>query len=344
MVRQSMSFRDLSEFRQVLKSLPAPDEDILGKARERNANLTKPPGSLGRLEQLAIWYASWRGEERPRIRSPQVIVFAGNHGVAARGISAYPTAVTEQMVANFRTGGAAINQLARQVGADVGVRAIRMEAPTGDISCGEAMTAAEFVEALQVGWDSIDSDADLVVPGEMGIGNTTSSAAVALALFGGTAEDWTGRGTGVEGQALDHKVDVVARAVSCNRPFGPAAGLDVLRKLGGREMAAIAGAVVKARTLRIPVVLDGFICSVAVAAIQSEAGDALEHTVAGHCSAEAGHSRVLARLGKEPLLDLGMRLGEGSGAALAAQVLISAVACHSGMATFREASVAGSIA
>ncbi len=329
----------ISGLRRSLASLPAADAGARRQAEARNSVLTKPAGSLGRLEQLASWYASWRQDPAPRITSPQVVIFAGNHGVANRGVSAFPQEVTGQMVKNFRSGGAAINQLAGQIGASVEVRAIDLETPTADIALGPAMTGAEFDDALGIGWDAVDEDADLLVPGEMGIGNSTAAAAVAMALYGGSPEDWTGAGTGVKGEALTGKMQVVRQAVETNRPFVPGQGLETLRKLGGREMVAIAGAIIRARTRRIPVMLDGFICSAAAAALQVEAADALDHVVAGHVSAEAGHGLLLERIGKTPLVALELRLGEASGAALAVPILKAALACQSGMATFAEASV-----
>lgn len=344
MAENELPFRDPERFRRILRDLPTADDRIRELATERNSVLTKPPGALGRLEGLAIWYASWRGELRPFVRQPQIIIFAGNHGVAAQGVSAYPMEVTAEMVANFNSGGAAINQLARELGVEPDVHALDIDTPTGDISCGPAMSEIGFTEALLAGWNAVSPTADLLIPGEMGIGNTTSAAALAHALFGGAASDWTGAGTGVGGGALERKIEIVAGAVERNGPFAPGRGLDALRRLGGRELAAIAGAIVRARILRIPVLLDGFICCAAAAALQSEAGDALEHAVAGHRSAESGHGRILEELGKAPILDLGMRLGEGSGAAAAALILRSALACHSGMATFEEAQVSGSSA
>ncbi|MCE2523576.1 MAG: nicotinate-nucleotide--dimethylbenzimidazole phosphoribosyltransferase [Rhodobacteraceae bacterium] len=343
MVETDTPFCDPEGFRRVLQNLPAPDESTRILASERNALLTKPSGSLGRLEELAIWYASWRGDSKPEILNPQVIVFAGNHGVAAQGVSAYPPEVTAEMIANFNSGGAAINQLARQLGTEPDVHAIDIDRPTGDISCGAAMTETEFTQALLAGWRAVRPAADLVVPGEMGIGNTTSAAALALALYGGSATDWTGAGTGVDGSALERKVCAVASAVEHNGPFAPGEGLDALRRLGGRELAAIAGAIVCARIHRIPVVLDGFICTAAASALHSEVKDSLAHAIAGHCSAEAGHGRILEKIGKRSVLDLEMRLGEGSGAAVAALVLKAALACHSGMSTFEEAQVSGAV-
>lgn len=331
-------FTSLAEFRALLAEAPGPDSAAISGAEERNGQLTKPPGALGRLEDLAIWYAGWRGDARPSLNAPQVLVFAGNHGVTARGVSAFPAEVTVQMVANFEAGGAAINQLSKAAGASMQVHALDLDRPTGDFSVGPAMSEAEVVAALATGWDAVDPKADLLVTGEMGIGNTTSAAAIALALFGGEATDWTGRGTGVDDAGLALKAQVVAEGLAAN----PGAGedsLEALRCLGGRELAAMAGAIARARVLRIPVILDGFICTAAAATLEQAVPGALDHAVAGHLSAETAHGAVLKRLGKEPLLSLNMRLGEGSGAALAIHVLKGAIACHSGMATFAEAGV-----
>lgn len=331
-----MPFSTLAEFADRLAAAPGPDEATRAGAEERNAQLTKPPAALGRLEDLAIWYAAWRGDARPRLERPQVVVFAGNHGVAARGVSAFPPEVTVQMVANFKAGGAAINQLAKTFGARMDVVALELDRPTADFTEGPAMSEEECVAALRAGWEAVDPEADLLVTGEMGIGNTTPAAAIACALFGGVAGDWTGRGTGVEGAALAAKTQVVADGVTRHAGLAP---LQVLAALGGREIAAMAGAIARARVERIPVILDGFICTSAAAVLESARPGALDHAVAGHVSAEVAHARVLEKLGKAPLLSLGMRLGEGSGAALAIGVLKGAVACHSGMATFAEAGV-----
>ncbi len=328
---------DLNALRALLADAPQEDETARQGAADRNAQLTKPPGALGRLEDLALWYAGWRGNPRPDIASPQIIVFAGNHGVTAQGVSAFPADVTVQMVANFDHGGAAINQLARAAGASLDIHALELDRPTRDFTGGPAMSEQDFLGALQAGWDAVDPEADLLVVGEMGIGNTTSAAAICHALFGGEAADWTGRGTGVDEDGLANKVRVVAEAVALHAKSD---GLDVLRCLGGREVAAMAGAIAAARSLRIPVVLDGFICCAAAACLQAVDVGALDHAVAGHLSAEGAHSALLDRLGKEPLLSLGLRLGEGSGAALAISIVKAAVACHSGMATFAEAGVA----
>ncbi len=333
-------FSSIAEFRNRLNALPGPDAAAIAGAQDRNGQLTKPPGALGRLEDLAIWYAGWRGSARPVLERPQVVIFAGNHGVALRGVSAFPPEVTVQMVANFQAGGAAINQLSKAFGATMAVVALDLDRPTKDFTAGPAMTEAELVAALAAGWEAVDPSADLLVTGEMGIGNTTPAAALACALFGGTAADWTGRGTGLDDKGLSLKTRVVEEGLALHRE---ALGdpLEVLRRLGGRELAAMAGAIARAREERIPVILDGFICTASAAVLERAAPGALDHAVAGHASAEQAHQKLIAALGKEPLLNLGLRLGEGSGAALAIGVLIGAIVCHSGMATFAEAGVSG---
>ncbi len=335
----SAEFSTLAQFRAVLEAAPQVDETAKSGAEDRNVQLTKPAGSLGQLEDLSVWYASWRGTPRPEITSPQVIVFAGNHGIAAQGVSAFPAEVTVQMFANFQHDGAAINQLSRAAGAKLDAIALSLDTPTADFTKAAAMSEAEVVDALSVGWNAVDEGSDVLVVGEMGIGNTTSAAAIANALFGGEAEDWVGRGTGVSDEGLVIKARVVREGIALH---GAAeGGLEVLRCLGGRELAAMAGAIARARNLRIPVIMDGFICTAAAATLEKEVAGALDHVVAGHVSAEGAHSAVLQQLGKTPILSLGMRLGEGSGAAVAINILKSAVACHSGMATFAEAGVTG---
>jgi len=338
-IAMTTAFTTLAEFQALLTSAPGPDSAAREGAEARNGQLTKPPGALGRLEDLAIWYAGWRGDARPEIARPQVLVFAGNHGVTARGVSAFPAEVTVQMVANFKSGGAAINQLSKAAGAKMDVHALDLDRPTGDFTQGPAMSEEAVVAALLTGWNAVDDTADLVVTGEMGIGNTTSAAAIAHALYGGDAADWTGRGTGVDDAGLALKTQVVSEGLAAN-PSAAKDGLEALRCLGGRELAAMAGAIARARVLGIPVILDGFICTAAAACLHAAHQGALDHAVAGHLSAEGAHRAILEQIGKEPLLSLGMRLGEGSGAALAIQILKGAVACHSGMATFAEAGVA----
>jgi len=330
----------IDDVRALLRRLPGPDEAARAACLAHEAQLTKPAGALGRLEALSAWLAAWQGRAEPRVERPLVCVFAANHGVAKRGVSAYPAAVTAQMVANFRDGGAAINQLARTIGAELRVFELSLERPTGDIVEGPAMTEEEFVHAFSIGMKSVAANCDVLCLGEMGIANTTAAAAVCFALFGGEARDWTGPGTGVEGSALANKAAVVAEAVRVNRnEIGDP--LHALRCVGGRELAAIAGAVLSARLMGKPVMLDGYVCTAAAAALFGAAPSALDHCRIAHVSAEPGHRRLIERLNAHAILDLGMRLGEGTGAALAVMILKGAAACHAGMATFAEAAVSG---
>lgn len=330
------AFSTLTEFAALLRAAPAADRAAHQAAAARNGQLTKPPGALGRLEDLALWVASWQGTGQPRITAPQVLIFAGNHGVCAQGVSAFPAEVTVQMVANFQHGGAAINQLSKAFGASMAVHPLELDRPTADFTQTPAMTEAETVAALLAGWQAVDPQADLLVVGEMGIGNTTVAAALAAALLGGSGAEWVGRGTGVDNAGLARKARVVDAGLARHPSRDP---LQVLANLGGREIAAMAGAMARARSLRIPLILDGFIACSAALVLQAVTPAALDHAVAGHLSAEGAHGRLLAALGKEPLLSLGLRLGEGSGAALAIGIVQAAVACHSGMASFAEAGV-----
>lgn len=333
----TQSFTNLSEFRAILAAQEGLDTEAQSAAVDHNGQLTKPPGALGRLEDLALWYRGWRGGALAEISAPQVIVFAGNHGVAARGVSAFPAEVTAQMVMNFQHGGAAINQIARANGATLKVVPLDLDRPTHDFTAGPAMSEDDLVTALRAGWDAVDQNADLLVVGEMGIANTTAAAALACAVLGGAAADWTGRGTGVDDAGMSIKTQVVADGVALHAGQGDA--LDMLGRLGGRELAGMAGAITRARALRIPVILDGFICCAAALCLAKAQAGALDHVVAGHQSAEGGHAELLKALGKEPLLHLGLRLGEASGGALAIGILKSALACHAGMATFAQAGV-----
>jgi nicotinate-nucleotide--dimethylbenzimidazole phosphoribosyltransferase len=337
------TFPSLAAFEHLLRAMPKANDAAIAAAQDRNMQLTKPPGALGRLEDVAIWVAGWQGTDRPHVDHPQVLIFAGNHGVTAQGVSAFPAEVTVQMVANFKAGGAAINQLSKCFGASMAVHAIELDRPTCDFTKTAAMTESETVEALTIGWNAVDPKADLLVVGEMGIGNTTVAAAMAHALFGGEAADWVGRGTGVSDEGLALKARVVAQAVALHHD-AKSNPLEVLRCLGGREIAGMVGAMARARDLRIPLILDGFIACSAAAILHATTDGALDHAIAGHQSAEAAHGRLLAILDKQPLLGLGLRLGEGSGAALAMGIVKAAVACHSGMSTFAEAGVSAGVA
>lgn len=330
----------VAAFDQALVSLPSPDAAAADAARERQQQLSKPPGSLGRLEDLAIFLAGWQGRARPSIDAARAVIFAGNHGVAAQGVSAFPAEVTAQMVANFAAGGAAINALTGVIGMRLDVIALDLDRPTRDFTNGAAMEEAECLEALRQGAAVVTPDTDLLLLGEMGIANSTAAAALCLRSFGGTPADWVGPGTGLDPHGVGRKGAVIARAIEVHAG-APHTPFETLRRLGGRELAAIAGAVLAARHAGMPVLLDGFICCASLAPLAAAAPAIIDHCIAGHCSAEPGHARLLARLGLEPLLRLDMRLGEGSGAAVAAAVLRSALAAHNGMATFAEAGVAG---
>ncbi len=333
-----MTIDSLNDFRDLLTALPEPDAKAAERAKSRQGELTKPPGSLGRLEDLAVWLASWQGQ--PRLDKPLTLVFAGNHGVTARGVSAFPGEVTAQMVANFTSGGAAINQLTKAFGASLKVIALDLDTPTADFCDAPAMSDAETARAISTGWNAVETDCDVLLLGEMGIGNTTAAAALSAALFGGTGVDWAGPGTGLDKKGVLDKAGVIDLGLERHRAsLGDP--LECLARLGGRELAAIAGAAACARHNKIPVLLDGFITAAAVAPLFKINKTALDHCTAAHVSAEPAHRRLLDILGLDPLLDLGMRLGEASGAALGLAILQGAVATHNGMATFAEAMVSG---
>lgn len=332
-------FATPTAFLAALQGLPQPDQAARSAAIARQGQLTKPPGSLGRLEDIAVFMAGWQGRERPRIDNARALIFAGNHGIVARGVSAFPASVTAQMVSNFEHGGAAINALSTTAGLDLRIVAIDLDRPTDDFTDAPAMSVEDCLDAINLGAAAVAGSPDLVVLGEMGIGNTTTAAALCMASFGGSGRDWVGPGTGIDSDGMVRKIAVVEAGLARHReaigtPF------EVLRRLGGRELAAIAGAVVAARLMGVPVVLDGFICCASVAPIAAACPDILAHCLAGHVSAEPGHSRLLTSLALDPLLSLDMRLGEGSGAAVATLIVRAALAAHDGMATFAEAGVA----
>nr|WP_206613943.1 nicotinate-nucleotide--dimethylbenzimidazole phosphoribosyltransferase [Sinirhodobacter populi] len=331
-----MTFDDLAAIPSLAETLPIADEAARAAALDRQNSLTKPPGSLGRLEDLALFMAGWRATPRPRIGLAQALVFAGNHGICAQGVNPYPQAVTAQMVANFQAGGASINQLCRVNGADLSVVALDLDRPTADFTATAAMTGAETLAAMNRGAAAVDRDADVLILGEMGIGNSTIAAALAAALFGGEVADWVGPGTGSDAEGLRRKISAIERGLARHRGLTP---METLAALGGREQAAICGAVLAARAARIPVILDGFICTAAAAPLHAADPRLLDHCLIGHVSAEPGHRRLLAAMGRTAVLDFDMRLGEGSGAALALGILRAALECHNGMATFGEAGV-----
>lgn len=327
------------DIRRLFDDLPGPDDASAAAARLRNATLTKPAGSLGRLEEIAEWVAAWQGRGQPVVTRPLVAVFAANHGIAVRGVSAYPQAVTRQMVQNFAAGGAAINQLCKAYDLGLKVFELALDRPTPDIVVEDAFDEKGCAATIAFGMEAVAGGIDLLCLGEMGIANTTIAAAIFHALYGGEPGDWVGRGTGVDDAGLARKAEVVGAAVA--RLGGSVEPLDVLRRVGGREIAAMVGAILAARVERVPVVVDGFVTTAAAAIVHAVKPSAIDHCLFAHRSAEAAHGRVLQHLGARPLLDLGMRLGEGTGAALAAGIVKAAVAAHGGMATFEEAGVAG---
>lgn len=328
------------DIRALFARLPGPDRDAVARVRAREAELVKPAGALGRLEDIAEWLAAWQSKTPPTVARPMVAIFAGSHGVTRRGVTAFPPSVTRQMLDTFAGGGAAINQICKTFDIGLKVFDLASERPTPDITETAAMGEAECAATMAYGMEAIAGGVDLLVVGEMGIGNTTVAAALGHALFGGEAKDWVGRGAGADDETLARKIATVAaaRALHAAHLGDP---LEALRRVGGRELAAIAGAILAARIERVPVVIDGFVATAAAAVLHAIDASALDHCVAGHRSAEAAHGRLLERLELKPLLDLGMRLGEGSGGALAVAIVRAAVACHTGMATFAEAAVSG---
>lgn len=331
----------------------------MNAARQRQDRLTKPQGSLGRLETLSIQIAGITAQPFPRLQHKTVLVMAGDPGVVAEGVSAYPQEVTPQMVYNFLNGGAAINVLARHAGArvvvvDMGVAAplsphpelvVRKIAPgTANIARGPAMTRQQAEQAILAGaevvMDQLSAGLDVLATGDMGIGNTTPSAAIAAAISGYPVAEIAGRGTGVDDAGLQRKIGVIESALQVNRP-DPADGLDVLAKVGGFEIGGLAGAILAAAARRRPVIIDGFISTAAAMIAVTLAPQARAYLIAAHTSQELGHHRMMEWLGVQPLLDLKMRLGEGTGAALAMNLVEAACKILSEMATFEEAGVSG---
>lgn len=333
------TFETPADFAAALEKLPRSNGVLELVARRRQEQLTKPPGSLGRLEELAIFLAGWHADGLPRARHMEVAIFAANHGVTAHGISPYPPSVTEQMVANFRSGGAAINAIADSFGLGLRIVSLKLDEPTADITEAPAMSEAETLEALNAGARTPHRETDLLILGEMGIGNTTIAAALCAAAFAESGSMWAGPGTGHDAEGVARKAAVVDKAVARATAQGSLNAFETLRQLGGRETAAIAGAILAARHERIPVILDGFVVTASLAPLFRENPLIVEHCLAGHLSAEPAHARLLQKMELSPLLELSMRLGEGTGAALAAAIVRAAVATHTEMATFEEAAV-----
>lgn len=319
---------------QVLADLPGPDLAARAVVARRAAEVLRPGGALARLDELAVWLAGWQRTDRPRVERPAVLVFVGDHGVVAEGVSAYGSEINREMLRALRDGVATASVMARQLGARLEAVDVGVGRPTGNLRREPALTAARFDECLAIGRTAVAAlDADVVVLGEMGIGNTTAAAAVCASLFGGRPSEWTGRGAGLDDAGLRRKRAVVGAA---RRRVGAADPLDILRQLGGTELAALAGATLEARARSLPVILDGYVVGAAVAPLAVARPGALDHCLAGHVSAEPGHRRLLDRLGMRPLLDLDLRLGEASGGLAALALVRLAAACVTEVATFAE--------
>ncbi len=341
-----------------LKHIGKPDEPAAAAARKRQDDLTKPRGALGMLEDISVRIAGITGNPRPQPGRKLVLVMAADHGVTQEGVSLYPSEVTPQMVHNFLAGGAAINVLARHAGAevrvvDMGVASAldhpdlisrRIKPGTDNMAVGPAMSREEAVAAIEAGIEvattQIESGVEYLAVGEMGIGNTTAASAVTACLSGLDPAVVTGRGTGLDDATLDHKIEIIRRALKVNNP-DPTDALDVLKKVGGLEIAGIAGAILAAAAARRPVLVDGFISAAGAYVAATLHPRAVDFMIASHRSVEIGHGVILDRLGLRPLIFAEMRLGEGTGAALAFTLVDAALKILSEMATFEEAGVSG---
>ena len=322
-----------------ISAMPEKNKKIEAAARAYQDSLTKPQGSLGKLEKLVVFLASWQGNEQPVLDKAQAIIFAGNHGICKQGVNPFPQEVTHLMVANFEAGGAAMNQLCALSGAELSVKPLLLDTPTHDFTQAEAMSMAELLDAMSIGAKAVDTDANILLLGEMGIGNSTISSALAASIFGGSISDWVGAGTGSDEIGIAHKINAIKAGLE---KHGARSDLSALLAFGGREQAAICGAILAARAASIPVLLDGFICTAAAAPLYALSPELLDHCLVGHKSAEPGHQKLLNAMNKTPILDLDMRLGEGTGAALALCILRGALACHNQMATFSSAGISNS--
>ena len=331
-----MDIARLTTLHRMLVGLPEPDAAAAAAVHERAAEILRPSGALAWLDELAEWIAGWHRTARRAVERPVGLIFAGDHGVAAAAaVSAYPTAVTAAMFDAYREGRSTISAFARHAGATVDAVDVGIGRPTGDIRFDAALSAERFEEIVAVAVAAVDRlDGDLLVLGEMGIGNTTPSAALSAALAGGETAAWVGRGTGIDDAGLARKRAAVQQAV--RRIAGITDPIEVLREVGGSELTAIAAAVVAARHRSLPVVLDGYVVTSSVLPLVMIEPAALDHCIVGHCSAEPGHRRLLERLGKRPLLDLDMRLGEGSGAMAAVPLVAMACAGITEVPTFAE--------
>lgn len=325
-----------SVLRERLADLPEHDPVAFDAVHERAAQLLRPSGALAWLDEIAAWVAGWQHTTTPAVDRPAALVFAADHGVAAATkVSAYPTGITEALFGAFQQGRSTISAFARIAGASVEAIDVGIGRPTGDIRYEPALTAERFDDIVEIAFAAVDAiDCDLLVLGEIGIGNTTPSAAIAAALAGGETAAWVGRGTGVDDEGLARKRAAVQESV--RRIAGITDPLEILREVGGSELVAVAAATVAARHRSLPVVLDGYVVTSAVLPLAMVDTAALDHCTVGHCSTEPGHRKLLERLGKRPLLDLDMRIGEGSGAMAAVPLIAMACAGVTNVPTYDE--------
>ncbi|WP_336279240.1 nicotinate-nucleotide--dimethylbenzimidazole phosphoribosyltransferase [Bartonella sp. CB175] len=331
-----MTVSPFDDFRALLTNLPVADEFSIILAKKRQEDLQKVRGSLGRLGDIAVWYAGWRGGEKPIVTRPLVAIFAGNHGITDESVTPFLQSMTQKMVQNFTAGGAAINQICMAYDLGLKIFDLALEYPTMNITRDAAMDERSAAATMAFGMESIAGGTDLLCIGEMGIGNTAIASALCLALFGGEVEEWLESG-GVESEKkfYERRIKAVKTAVSLHKdrfddPF------EIMRCLGGREIAAIIGAILAARMEKIPVILDGFVATAAAAILYKMHPNALDHTIAGHVSSELAHHKLLKKIGKKPLLDFGMNLGEGAGAAVAAGIVKAAVLTHAQIAPLKQ--------
>jgi nicotinate-nucleotide--dimethylbenzimidazole phosphoribosyltransferase len=351
----------MEKIKEIISKIKPIDKRVMAKARERLDDLTKPPGSLGRLEEIAERISGIRGRLAPVIKQKVIFILAGDHGVVAEGVSVYPAEVTPQMVYNFVRGGAAINVLARHAGArvivvDMGVGTDLEPRPeivnkkiargTQNIARGPAMSYEQAIQSIKTGIELVEDEfsrgVDIIGAGDMGIGNTTSSSAITAAITGAELREVTGRGTGIDDVMLERKIEVIRQALKINQP-DPKDPLDVLVKIGGFEIGGLVGVILAGASHRLPVVLDGFIVGAAGLIAYSLAPQVKDYLFAAHCSVEKGHKIILEKIGLKPLFDLGLRLGEGTGAALGIGIIEAATKIFNEMATFEEASVSKKI-
>ncbi|EJF77322.1 nicotinate-nucleotide-dimethylbenzimidazole phosphoribosyltransferase [Bartonella sp. DB5-6] len=330
-----MTVSPFDDFCALLTNLPTADAFSTTLAKKRQKKLTSARGTLGKLGDIAVWYAGWRGTEKPLVMRPLVAIFSGNHGITEENITPFPQSMTQKMVQNFSIGGAVINQIC--IAYDLGLKIfdLALEYPTMNITKDAAMDERSAAATMAFGMESIAGGTDLLCIGEMGIGNTTIASALCLALFGGEVEEWTGSGMESEGEFYQRKIAAVKTAISLHKNYfkNP---FEIMRRLGGREIAAMIGAILAARMEKVPVILDGFVATAAAAVLYKMNPRALDHVLVGHVSSESVHRKLLKKIGKEPLLDLGMRVGEGTGAALAAGIVKAAVLAHTQMTFFEQ--------